>query len=172
MQWRSRPACRQEAAQRRDMPAGIGRKLMQRWVGPTSTALVARREFKEGRSERLAVPQPPKCRSTAKLTRLALLHGGVPGRQPRGRERTIGQMAWASEAHRPPTSIPKTARRQRRAWPSSGYVWRLLGWAAWAKATPGRDSAPARGCPSRPTGLTMVASTARASWMGTSRHLA
>ena len=39
----------------------------------------------------------------------------------------------ASGADRPPTSIPKITRRQRRAWPSSEYVWRPLGWAAWAK---------------------------------------
>ena len=50
MQWRSRRACRQAAARRRDLPAGIGQKFMQRWVGPTSAALMARREFKEGRS--------------------------------------------------------------------------------------------------------------------------
>ena len=58
----------------------------------------------QGRTQRrLAVPQPPECRSIAKPTRLSLLHGGVPGRQPRGRERAI----VASGAHRPPTSIPK-----------------------------------------------------------------
>ena len=41
-----------------------------------------------------AAPQTPRCRSTARPTRLSLLHRGMLGRQPRGRERAIGQMPW------------------------------------------------------------------------------
>ena len=44
---------------------------------------------------------------------------------------------------------------------SSGWVWRRLPRAAWASAVAGLASAPDRGCPSRRTGLTMLASTAQ-----------
>ena len=83
---------------------------MQTWVGPASTALMARREFKEGSSEgslrrnrqNAAPPQNPRgsrCAATAKMplhrrTHAALAAGRAPGRQPRGRERTIRQMSW------------------------------------------------------------------------------
>ena len=132
-----------------------------------------------------ATAKMPPHRKTHAALAAARSGAGTAAARARASNRTS---VVAPGAHQPPISIPRTTRRQRRAWPSSGYVWRLLRWAAWAKATTGRDSAPARGCPSRPTGLTVVASTAscapcqrgsplqttsmcRASWIGTSKFM-
>ena len=108
--------------------------------GPPALLSMARREFKEGRSE------GSLCRSR---------QNAAPPQDPRSSRCCTegcrdGSRTGASEQSdkcrgRPPTSTPKTARRQRRAWPSSGYVWRVLRGAAWAKATPGRDSANGSG---------------------------
>ena len=91
---------------------------MQTWVGPTSTAPLARQKFKEERSEGslcrnrqnadpAQTPQASSCR-TERCPDAA---------QARASNRTN---VVAPGAHLPPTSTPKITRRQRHAWTSSG----------------------------------------------------
>ena len=86
------------------------------------------------------------------------LHPGAAGSNTQGRRCRCCACArkWADELR----FLPKTTRPHRRALSSPGWVWRRLRWAAWSRAKAGRASAPARGSPVLPTGLTMVASTA------------
>ena len=71
-----------------------------------------------------------------------------------------GAKVAASAPKRPPTSMPMTTRRQRRARVSSGYMSHLLRRSALFAAHPSYVSARGCGPPDRITGETMVASRA------------
>ena len=98
----------------------LGGMSCHHWAGSGPPPLLSwPAGVQRGTHRGLAAPQLPRCFSTAQPTWLLVPRGAVPGRQPRVRERAVGQTG----AHLLPTSTPKTTRART----SSGHVWARQG---------------------------------------------